>query len=80
VLSGTHVALGREVSTWVHVVKTDESAMFGGILPTFGIVHWSFGHLKFEPVFPLQSTSALFPGHEPSDNPWENQWNESRLP
>jgi hypothetical protein len=28
---------------------------------------------KSEPVLPLQSTSALFPGHEPSENPWENR-------
>jgi hypothetical protein len=32
VLSGTHVAPGRQVSTWVHAVKTDELAVLGVVL------------------------------------------------
>jgi hypothetical protein len=31
-LSGTHAALGRQVSTWAHVVKTNESTMLGVVL------------------------------------------------
>jgi hypothetical protein len=38
------------------------------------LVIWPSG--KSEPIFPLQSTSVLFPGHEPSENPWENRWTE----
>jgi hypothetical protein len=30
VLSGTHAAPGRQVSTWAHAVKTDESVRVGG--------------------------------------------------
>jgi hypothetical protein len=35
VLSGTHAAPGRQVSTWAHAVKTDESVMLGVSLSFF---------------------------------------------
>jgi hypothetical protein len=33
VLSGNHAALGRQVLTWAHAVKIDESVMLGGHSP-----------------------------------------------
>jgi hypothetical protein len=34
-LNGVHAAPGRQVSTWVHVVKAEESARVGGRSPFF---------------------------------------------
>jgi hypothetical protein len=45
-LSGVHIAPGRQVLTWAHVVKADELSQVGG---SFG----PFGHPQSEPIFGL---------------------------
>jgi hypothetical protein len=52
VLSGTHAAPGRQVSTWVHAVKTDESAVLGVVL-SFCHPRLSSRGCPSEPVFGL---------------------------
>jgi hypothetical protein len=38
VLSGTHAASGRHVSTWVHAVYSCESQLVGGSLPILALL------------------------------------------
>jgi hypothetical protein len=62
-LSGVHAAPGRQVSTWVHAVKAEESARVGGlaILPPawvrlpFPILREFHGALRSTSAYPHAS-------------------------
>jgi hypothetical protein len=66
VLSGTHVAVGRQVSTWVHVVKTDESVVLGVAFSfNHSLLEFVGGSGPFEPILPLRLHLHCVPGHAP---------------
>jgi hypothetical protein len=52
VQKGMHAAPGRQVSTWVHAVKAEESARVGGLSSILPWVVYLVWHLRLISAYP----------------------------